>query len=164
MPDALESYSAGDRAAWELLAVDRDAGAAAARELFAWYSDDGWETMFGESWGDVDDRVIKDPATLVAVMEWMQEGAPQGSVGFVDDWLVLESPWGFAVSEVQQPVCVWWGSQDPAVSRSHTDSLVRTLPRSRLHIYENEGHMFPIDHWAEMLMELHDAAVESAGI
>ena len=162
VPDALDSYPASDRAASELLARDRDAGASAVRELFAWYSDAGWEAMFGESWGDVDDRVIEDPTTLVAVREWMQEGARQGPVGFVDDWVVLESPWGFTVAEVRQPVHVWWGSEDPAVSRSHTDYLARTLPRSILHIYENEGHMFPIGHWGEMLMELHEASVESA--
>lgn len=164
VPEALESYPADDRAASALLANDRDSGVAAARAVFAWYSDGGWETMFRESWGAVDDRVLEDPATLEAVMEWMREGARQGSVGFVDDWVVLESPWGFTVAEVRQPVHVWWGSQDPAVSRSHTDYLARTLPRSILHIYENEGHMFPIGHWGEMLMELHARPVESACI
>ena len=85
--------SAGARAAFELLRRDYAAGVAAIEERGAWFSGDGWETMFADSWGVADDRVLADPATLEAMKALTREGARQGSAGYVADIIADDLPW-----------------------------------------------------------------------
>ncbi len=154
MTGALDAYSPNGRAAAELLARDRAAGIAAFNKHLAWYAGDGWETMFAESWGEADDRVLAEPETLEAMKRWLREGARQGSAGYAADATVDAEPWGFSVADIRQPVHVWWGEADPNVSRAHTDYLAESIPRATLVTYPGEGHLFPISHWGEMLAAL----------
>src|SRR6266568_1098273 len=72
-PDLLELVPPGSRAAAETLWRDRPAGVAAFEKHRAWFSPDGWEAMFAESWGDADDRVLADRATLQAMKTMVRE-------------------------------------------------------------------------------------------
>lgn len=156
VPGALDEFSPNGRAAAELLARDRAAGIATFSKHLAWYAGDGWETMFAESWGDADDRVLAEPATLEATKAWMREAARQGSAGYASDAVAENSvPWGFSMADIGQPVHVWWGESDPLVRRAHTDFLAASIPRATLVTYPGEGHLFPISHWHELLTALH---------
>jgi len=152
VPGMLEaSLPEGARAAFGLLRRDYPAGVAAIEEGDAWFSGDGWERIFARTWGDADDRVLADPTTLEAMKTLIREAARQGPAGYVADHIAESLPWTFSVSEITQPVHIWYGeSDDPWVPLS-ADYLVANIPDVTLVTYPGEAHLFPFDHWAEML-------------
>jgi hypothetical protein len=61
---------------------DGAAGLASIEEaLQHWLEDEGWESMFAESWGKSDDQVLVDPATLAAMKTLIRESVRQGTAG-----------------------------------------------------------------------------------
>ncbi len=155
-PDLIAMMSAGSRSAAEVLWRDHSAGVAAFERHRAWFSSDGWQMTFGQSWGDADDGVLADSATLTAMKAMTREAARQGSTGFVADSIAIYSPWGFSPAEIRQPVLVWGGELDPEVFRAETEYLAGTIPHATLVMYP-EGHLFPLVHWGEMLATLLSA-------
>ena len=152
VPGMLEaSLSEGARAAFRLLRRDYAAGVAAIEERGAWFAGDGWERLFAESWGDADDRVLADPATLEAMRTLTREAARQGPAGFVADHIAEGLPWCFSVSEIAQPLHIWYGESDEPWVPMSADYLVANIPDVTLVTYPGEAHLFPFDHWAEML-------------
>jgi pimeloyl-ACP methyl ester carboxylesterase len=156
IPGILETdaISAEYRAAVELFARDRAAGVAAFEKRYAWFSGDGWEAMFAESWGPADDRLLAAPATLEAMKTLIREGARQGSAGWVADAVAQNSAWGFSATEIHQPVRIWCGEADAVDVRMTAEYLAGAIPHATLVMYPDEGHLFPFDHWAEMLAAL----------
>lgn len=146
----------------ELLRRDRAAATEGIRERCQWYVD-GWEAMFDPGWAtskagkkgeDPDDELLADPEILVAMKRAMQEGVRQGSAGYVADWIAEGLPWGFSVADVSQDVHVWWADADVHISRADTEYLAETIARSTLVTFPNEGHLFPVNHWADILTAL----------
>lgn len=150
-PEFLDALPESLRAAIELLRRDRAAGTAAFEKERAWFSTEGWETMFAHSWGDADDRVLADPPTMAAMKAMVCEAAHQGSVGFVADSIAMYSPWGFSVTEIEQPVHVFCGAADRQVEPAEMDFLVEAIPAATFVRYPDEGHLFVMAHWGEML-------------
>ena len=148
------SLSPGARAAFELLRRDYAAGVAAIEERGAWFSGDGWKSMFARSWGAADDRVLADPATLEAMKHLTSEAARQGSAGYVADTIAEALPWTFSVSEIARPVHIWYGESDEPWVRMTADYLLDSLPNVTLVTYPGEAHLFLFDHWGEMLEAL----------
>ena len=152
VPGMLEaSVPEGARAAFRLLRQDYAAGVAAIEEGDAWFSGDRWERLFATSWGDADDRVLADPATLEAMRTLIREGARQGPDGYVADHIAETLPWSFPVSEITQPVHIWYGESDEPWVPMSADYLAANIPGTTFVTYPSEAHLFPFDHWAEML-------------
>ena len=160
--DLIATFPAAIRAAAELLWRDRASGIAAIEELRSSFSGDGWEAMFAESWGEADDRLLSNPATLLAMKTLFREAARQGSAGFVADSIAIYSPWGFSPAEIVQPVHLWGGELDTDVLRPETDYLAGTIPNATLVMFP-EGHLFPFNHWAEMLASLRELDPQAEG-
>jgi pimeloyl-ACP methyl ester carboxylesterase len=157
VPGALDGLSERDRGILARLAVDRPAALAEIGENVSWYAGDGWQHMFDESWGEADDRLLARPDLLAVLKDWMREGARQGSAGCAADELAWLTPWGFSVTDVAQPTWVWRGGSDVQISEAETTYLAETIPRATRVTIPGEGHLFPIDHWAEMLAVLRTA-------
>ena len=167
VPGALEDFSVEGRGLIDLLHRDRAAGIEAITRHCQEYGGDGLylpfrfrahrapnrtaQTRFMLSSGDADDRLLARPGMLEAIHDWLGEGARQGSVGFVRDWIDRVDREGFSTSDVQQVVHIWIGEADRQVPRYHADHLVKTIARTTLTAYPREGHLFPFDHWGEML-------------
>jgi pimeloyl-ACP methyl ester carboxylesterase len=124
---------------------------AAIEEHDAWFSGDGWERTFARSWGDADDRVLADPATRDAMKTLMREAARQGPAGYVADHIAETLPWSFSVAEITQPVHIWYGESDEPWVPMSADYFVANVPDVTLVTYPGEAHLFPFDHWAELL-------------
>jgi pimeloyl-ACP methyl ester carboxylesterase len=153
-PGALDGLSPEERADYDLFRRDRVAGIEAIRRRCQWYDGEGWQTLFTESWGQADDRVLARPDVLEANKENMREGARQGSMGLALDYVVDAQPDGFSVADVRQEVHVWIGDSDAAVAPFHADYLVSTIPRATLVSFPGGGHLFPFDWWGDMLAAL----------
>jgi pimeloyl-ACP methyl ester carboxylesterase len=154
VPGALDELTPEERAVVELLLRDRTAGLAAISENCAWFAGDGWETMFAESWGEGDDRLLAEQPTFEAVTAMMREAARQGSAGLAADDAEAFTPWGFSVGDIGQPVHVWWGESDANVGQAHADYLAASIPRATLVTFADAGHLVPISHWGDMLNAL----------
>ena len=154
VPGARDELDAEDRAVVALLAADRPAALAEISKNCAWYAGDGWATMFAESWGDADDRLLARPENLEPIKAWLREGARQGSAGFEADLLDALTPWGFSVADVGQRAHVWCAQSDIQVGQAHARYLAESIPRATLVTFPDEGHLFPIRHWGEMLAAL----------
>jgi pimeloyl-ACP methyl ester carboxylesterase len=151
VPNALDGFSLDERVALDLLRRDRPAGLVALDDLSSWFDGDGWESMFVDSWGEADDRVLADPTTLAAMRAQIREGARQGRAGFAADDVNACETWGFSVAELTQPVDIWVGGADTMVRSNHADYLAANIPGADRVTFPGEGHLIPIDHWAEML-------------
>jgi pimeloyl-ACP methyl ester carboxylesterase len=160
VPGASEALPEDVRRLIGMLSTDPPAAFEGIRNRVQWYAEDPESLLAPVDGGpeDPDDALLADPAIREAVRIWMREGARQGVRGFVEDWVAELGPWGFSVSEVTHDVVVWWGEQDVLVSRAHTDYLASTLPNSSVVTYPDEGHLFPVSHWEEMLVAVAKAA------
>ena len=159
VPGMLEArLPEGARAAFRLLRQDYAAGVAAIEEGDAWFSGGGWERTFAKSWGDADDRALADPATLESMKTLMREAARQGPAGYVADHIAETLPWSFSVSEITQPVHIWYGESDERWVPMSADYLVANIRDVTLVTYPGEAHLFPFDHWAEMLAAIVEGA------
>jgi pimeloyl-ACP methyl ester carboxylesterase len=153
-PGALDDFSPEGRANYELLQRDRAAGIDAVNRRRAWFQGDGWQSFFGESWGEADDRVLARADVLETMKANLREAARQGPAGYVGDEIALADPDGFSVADIRQEVRVWIGGADTVMPRFHADYLVQTIPRATLISFPRGGHLFPFDHWGEMLAAL----------
>src|SRR4029453_1562910 len=143
VPGRLEAtLPEGAPAAFRRLRQDYAAGVAAIEERDAWFSGEGWERLFAESWGDADDRVLADPATLEAMKTLIREAARQGPAGYVADHIAETLPWSLSVSEITQPVHIWYGESDEPWVPMSADYLVANIPDVMLVTYPGEAHPF----------------------
>jgi pimeloyl-ACP methyl ester carboxylesterase len=136
-----------------IMRLRQDPGGAAedvARRL-AWYATDPVRRPPSLPPGHPDDLAMRKPGVFAAFARGHREGARQGVTGFVADFSALNLPWGFSLAEIQCPARIWWGDEDPIMSRTETEYVARTIPRSTLTIYPGEGHAITFTHWAEML-------------
>jgi pimeloyl-ACP methyl ester carboxylesterase len=118
-----------------------------------WFATD-WATIFDPGMGTSDDALLAEPGVREPSLAEMREAARQGAAGYIEDWIADARPWGFSPAEVSHDVQVWWGDDDQLVARDCAEYLARAIKRSTLTILPDEGHMFPIRHWGEMLAAL----------
>ena len=58
------------------------------------------------------------------------------------------------MSEIAQPVHIWYGESDEARVRMTADYLVESMRDVTVVTYPDEAHLFPFAHWGEMLAAL----------
>ena len=58
------------------------------------------------------------------------------------------------MSDILQPVHIWSAELDTFVDQRNADYLVGAIPHASLVTFPGEGHLFPIQHWGEMLAAL----------
>ena len=156
VPGAWRELPPAVRELVELLPRDPAAAHEGFRKRCQWYADDQ-EGMFadvGPHPEDPDGQLLVRPETLEAMKALMREGARQGSSGYVADVIAEFRPWGFSLSDIGTEVLVWWGESDRLVTRAHAEYLSKAIPRAKLLTYPGEGHLFLVNHWAEMLAAL----------
>jgi pimeloyl-ACP methyl ester carboxylesterase len=105
---------------------------------------------------DPDARLRARPEVFAALRAHWVEAGHTGAAGFADDWLAWLRPWGFDLEEIDTPIDIWWGEEDPLTSRLHTDALAKRLPKARVHIVPDAGHSITFSAWREILALLLD--------
>jgi pimeloyl-ACP methyl ester carboxylesterase len=81
----------------------------------------------------------------------IRDGFRQGTTGYIEDWVATFMPWGFRLAEVRGPVTIWWGDEDPLVSRAHTQTLASGVPNARLAVVRGGGHSIAFAEWRSIL-------------
>lgn len=154
VPDALDESSPAWRAAYELFQRDRAAGIEAITRRHESFHGDVWPSFAGE-FPEADAPLLARPDVEETMRSLVNESARQGPVGLAEDDIAEASPDGFSVADIRQEVHIWIGGADDWVSRNHADYFVATIPRTTLVAFAGGGHLFPFDHWGEMLAALH---------
>ncbi|WP_327640400.1 alpha/beta hydrolase [Kribbella sp. NBC_00482] len=72
-----------------------------------------------------------DPATPDGRYQRMLTTCVEGLDGWIDDYLALTRPWGFAPESISVPVDVWYGLDDDNTTFEHTEWLLATIPAAR---------------------------------
>jgi pimeloyl-ACP methyl ester carboxylesterase len=154
LDDLPDGYSEEDRSLAELLRRDRAAAMEGITKSCQWFADDPAST-FADGWDGPDDALLAQPNVRQTMIEWMREGARQGSIGYVADVIAKFEPWGFSSADVTQDVGVWVGQADDPLVHHAAEYFIATIPRATLVTYQDSGHLLTIPHWAEMLTWLH---------
>jgi pimeloyl-ACP methyl ester carboxylesterase len=149
-----DGFSAKERSLSDLLRRDRAAAIEGITKRCHWYADDPAST-FADGWDGPDEALLAQPNVRQTMIEWMREGARQGSIGYVADLIAKFEPWGFSPEDVSQDVGVWVGQADDPLVHNAAKYFVATIPRATLVTYPDTGHLLVISHWAEMLAWLH---------
>jgi pimeloyl-ACP methyl ester carboxylesterase len=110
-PGALDGLSPEERADYDLFRRDRVAGIEAIRRRCQWYDGEGWQTLFTESWGQADDRVLARPTRKTC-------GRGLVRVRWVSHWTTSSTP---------NPT----DSRSPMFDRRSTCGLGTAMPLSR---------------------------------
>jgi pimeloyl-ACP methyl ester carboxylesterase len=154
VPGALDGLSPEGRANYELFQRDRAAGIEAITRRHESFHGDVWR-LFAGDFPEADAPLLARPDVQQTMRTLVNESARQGPVGLAEDDVAEASPAEFSVADIVQEVHIWIGAADDWVSRSHADYFVATIPRTILVSIPGGGHLFPFDHWGEMLAALH---------
>jgi pimeloyl-ACP methyl ester carboxylesterase len=98
-----------------------------------------------------DGRMRSIPAVGAAMSTMIREAFRQGTTGYVEDWVATFLPWGFRLADVRGPVTIWWGDEDPLVSRAHAEKLAGGVPDARLAVVRGGGHSIAFAEWRSIL-------------
>ncbi|MGX5357459.1 alpha/beta fold hydrolase [Kocuria sp. KH4] len=105
------------------------------------------------------DRAVMTGDFADYVLGAAEHSLRQGIVGWRDDDLAVDCPWGYVVEEIAVPVRIWHGREDGTVPVAHGEWLTAHVPGARAHLLEREGHLSLVARLDRVLDDLLDAAV-----
>ncbi|MBO0730539.1 MAG: alpha/beta hydrolase [Acidimicrobiaceae bacterium] len=91
------------------------------------------------------------PGVERALKAMFGEALRAGVEGVAADVVALTRRWGCDLSQVRTPVTLLYGQQDQEIDPAHGRWWAQTLPRSRLTIRSDGGHLLPFVAWADIL-------------
>jgi pimeloyl-ACP methyl ester carboxylesterase len=77
-----------------------------------------------------------------------------GGRGVAHELALFGRPWGFRPAEVRVPVELWHGAADVQVPVAMARRLARQIPHCRARFLAGVGHLWLLDHSAEVLSTL----------
>lgn len=102
----------------------------------------------------VDQKPFENPAIKEMLIADIKEGYKQGGEGPACDDIIINSPWGFDIKEIQTRFDVWQGDLDKNVPVNQGKYQAELLSDSHFHLLKNKGHMFLLDKWKNVLAQL----------
>ncbi len=82
------------------------------------------------------------------------EGYRQGWKGPGQDDIIINSPWGFEIKDIETRFDVWQGEIDKNVPLNQGEYQHRMLPDSRLWVLPGQAHLYLLTHWRKVLETL----------
>ena len=101
-----------------------------------------------------DRAILEDPAWQDGFVLGVTEALRPGAGGWYDEGLADLGPWDFDLAAVQADVTWWHSDGDRNAPLSAARRLVGQLPRARLHVWQDAGHLTPYLREPEILDEL----------
>jgi pimeloyl-ACP methyl ester carboxylesterase len=97
---------------------------------------------------------FSDPSRVEAFDAHVRETWRQGRDALKWALVAEYRPWGFRLADIQIPMRIWYGRQDPWVTDADIAFQVGTIPRTTLVIWPDSGHLGFVKHWGEILTTL----------
>jgi pimeloyl-ACP methyl ester carboxylesterase len=130
-----------------------------AAELGQAGSPDDLIAAMGDLVSEVDRASLTGAFGAFLVEDW-HIALRNGYWGWFDDDLAFTRDWGFDPTAIAVPVAVWQGRQDRFVPFAHGEWLAEHVPRARVHLYEEHGHLsLAIASFGEILDDLMEMAL-----
>ena len=98
-----------------------------------------------------DGQVIRDFGYQELLVNDIQEGYRQGWQGPAQDDIIINTPWGFKIDEIQVRIDIWQGGLDKNVPVNHGQYQHELIPNSRLTVLPDQAHVYLLSHWREIL-------------
>jgi pimeloyl-ACP methyl ester carboxylesterase len=109
-----------------------------------------------------DREVFADADVVGRWLATWREAFRQGADGPWLDLVVISQPWGFAPSEIEIPVLLWFGAADRQVPPAIGRYLANALQRSEARLYAREGHFSLFTRRSDEIFDGLAAAVDRA--
>ena len=109
---------------------------------------------FASSFPEVDQQLILGTEYEQLLVVDIQEGYRQGWQGPAQDDIIINSPWGFTMAEINVRIDIWQGEVDKNVPLNQGQYQHELLPNSRLRILPGQAHLYLLTHWREILSSL----------
>jgi pimeloyl-ACP methyl ester carboxylesterase len=101
---------------------------------------------------DADAAALDTDGVRERLATMLAESYRQGATGMAQDIAGYTlAPWGFAPADVQQPVLLVYGADDPAIGDAHASWWESALPDARSSVVAGAGHFVVIPKWADIL-------------
>lgn len=100
---------------------------------------------------EVDRQVIRDFGYQELLVNDIQEGYRQGWQGPAQDDIIINTPWGFKIDEIQVRIDIWQGGLDKNVPVNQGQYQHELIPNSRLTVLPDQAHAYLLSHWREIL-------------
>ena len=78
----------------------------------------------------------------------------QGHDEAATDFILTANSWGFDLKAIQAPTHIWNGLEDLNVPPAMARYLASNLPRNKICLLPDEGHLCLFPHWEEILAEI----------
>jgi pimeloyl-ACP methyl ester carboxylesterase len=101
-----------------------------------------------------DRAILEDPVWQEGFVLGITEALRQGPGGWYDEGLAGLRPWDIDLAAVQADVTWWHSDGDRNAPLSAARRLVSELPRARLYVWQDAGHLTPYTREPEILDEL----------
>jgi pimeloyl-ACP methyl ester carboxylesterase len=96
-------------------------------------------------------RLAPDPKTALT---FFLEAFRSGTVGVVEDYRVLASPWEFAPEDIGIPVHFWHGDADKMAALSDAQAIAQRMPSANFTVVPGAGHLLLMNHADEIFATL----------
>jgi pimeloyl-ACP methyl ester carboxylesterase len=101
-----------------------------------------------------DNKVIEETGSKDRLVENIREGYKQGWDGPAQDYIIINSSWGFRLEDIQTRFDVWQGEVDKNVPVNHGEYQHELLPNSRLRVLPGQAHLYLLTRWRDVLEAL----------
>jgi len=109
---------------------------------------------FVRSLPEVDRKPFENPDVKELFLADIREGYKQGGDGPARDDIIINTPWKFDIGEIKTRFDIWQGDSDANVPVNQGYYQAKRLTNSNFHLIKNEGHMFLLEGWNDVLSEL----------
>jgi pimeloyl-ACP methyl ester carboxylesterase len=159
VPGALDRLDEEDAAALALL-PDRTAAAAGLASGFEPFREqlrgpDGpILAAFRARHSPRDNEILEWPGVAAGLLRSLRESMVAGPSGGGWDNVAWIGEWDIDLSDVRQPVDLWYGGDDGRHPPGDAEWLAEHLPDATLHLVPESGHLLVIEHISEILTTL----------
>lgn len=112
------------------------------------------EDKFVKSLPKVDQIPFENPEVKAMLIADFKEGYKQGGDGPARDDIIINTPWKFEIMNIQTRFDIWQGDTDENVPVNQGKYQEELLPNNSFYLVENKGHMFLLEKWKDVLIQL----------
>jgi pimeloyl-ACP methyl ester carboxylesterase len=102
----------------------------------------------------VDQAILSRPEIRNMFLASYAESFRQGVGAFAWELQLAARPWGFPLSDIRVPVAIWHGGKDNSIPPVMGERIATAIPGAQLHLLPDEGHLFFLPRWCEILADL----------
>lgn len=109
---------------------------------------------FVKSLPKVDQIPFENQEVKAMLIADIKEGYKQGGDGPARDDIIINTPWKFEIMNIQTRFDIWQGDIDENVPVNQGKYQEELLPNNSFYLMENKGHMFLLEKWKDVLVQL----------